>query len=81
MAVAQVSTTHKDTVHTLLKRPQDMMRGHTAGTHHTDRPDVRWILQSTNPSQVSSGVCSPRTQKAYDFGFKINVTHGLSSFN
>jgi len=75
MAVAQVSPTHEDAVHTLLKCPQNMVRGYTPGTHDPNSPDVRWILQSTNPSQVSSGVCSPRTQKTNNLGFKINVAH------
>ena len=75
MAVAQVSPAHKDTVHSLLKCKQDMMRRHTGGTHYPNSTDISGILQTTDPSQVSSGVCSPRAQKADNLRFKIGVGH------
>ena len=75
MAVAQVSPAHEYTVHPLLKSTQDMVRRNTGGTHDPNGTDVRRILQSTNPSQVSSGVRSPCAEKADDLRFKIGVTH------
>ncbi len=75
MAVSEVSPTDVDTVYALLKRPQDMVRGYARGTHHSDDPDIRRVLHTTDPSQVSSGVCSPGTEKTQYLGFKPAFTH------
>jgi hypothetical protein len=80
MAVSQVSPTHKYTVSALLKGKQDVVRGNTGRTHHPYDPDIRRVLQTTDPSQVSSGVCSPCTQKTYNLRLKICFTHNLSFF-
>jgi len=60
MAVTQVSPTHKHAVHPLLEGPQDVVGRHAGRAHHPNGSNVCGILQSTDPSQVSSGVCSPR---------------------
>jgi len=78
MTFAKVSAAYKDAVHPLLKGKQDMMRRHTGRAHHPDGPDVRRVLQPTDPSQVSSSVCSPRAEKAQNLWFKINIGHELS---
>ena len=75
MAVAQMSPAHEHAVHALLKSTQNMVRRNTCGAHDPNGTDVRRILQSTNPSQVSSSVRSPCTQKADYFRFKIGITH------
>jgi NAD-dependent oxidoreductase involved in siderophore biosynthesis len=64
MAFTQVSPTHENTIHSLLKSKEDMMRRHTCRTHYPHGPDIRGVLQPTDPSQVSSGVCSPCAQEA-----------------
>jgi hypothetical protein len=71
MAITLASPAHKHAVNPLLKRQQHMMRRHAGRAHHPDNPHIGRILQSTNPSQVSSRVRSPGAQKADDFGFKI----------
>jgi hypothetical protein len=58
-----------------LKSKKNMMRRYTATTHHPDRTNIRRVLQTTDPSQVSSCVCSPGAQKTNDFGLKNVVTH------
>ncbi len=78
MTVPQVSPPYKDPVHTLLKSKQDMVRGYTCRTHDSHHPYVGRVLQPTDPSQVSSSVRSPRTEKAHNPGLKIGVTHKIS---
>jgi hypothetical protein len=75
MAIAQMSPTHEYAVYPLLKSTQNMVRRNTGGTHNPNGTDVRRVLQSTDPSQVSSSVRSPCTQKADYFWFKIGITH------
>ncbi len=75
-----MSATHENAVHALLKRPQHVMGGHTAGTHDPYNPDICRILHTTDPSQVSSGVRSPGTQKGDDMGFEFGVAHLRLSF-
>ncbi len=79
IAFAQVSATHKNAVHTLLKRPEHMMGRHAPGTHDTDNPDICRVLHTTDPSQVSSGIGSPGAQKTNNMGFKISVVHSFLS--
>jgi len=80
MAFTQMSPSHKDTVHALLEGKQYMMGRHTCGTHHPDGSDIRRVLQSTDPSQVSGSVCSPRTQETQNFGFEIGIVHDNSLY-
>ena len=61
MTVSLVSPAHKDAVHTLLKSQEDMVGRNTGRTHDPNHADVGRVLQTTDPSQVSSGICSPRT--------------------
>ncbi len=70
-----MSAAHKDTVHPLLKGPEHMVRRNASRTHDPDNTNICRVLHTTDPSQVSSGVCSPGAQKAYDIGFKILITH------
>jgi len=70
-----MSATHKNAVHSLLKRSQHMMGGHATGTHDPYHPDICRILHSTNPSQVSSGIRSPGAEKSNDMGLKFRITH------
>ena len=78
MAFTQISPAHKNTIHSLLKSKKDMMRRHTCRTHYPHSPDIRGVLQPTDPSQVSSSVCSPCAQEAYNFWFVIGIVHGVS---
>jgi len=78
MAFTQISPPHKNTIHSLLKSKKDMMRRHTCRTHYPHGPDIRGVLQPTDPSQVSSSVCSPCAQEAYNFWFVIGISHSKS---
>ncbi len=64
MTFSKMSPADKNAVHSLLKGSQDMVRRHAGGTHNAYGPDIFRILQSTDPSQVSSSVSSPRANKA-----------------
>ncbi len=70
-----MSATHKNTVNSLLKGTQHMMGRHAPGTHDPDNTDICRVLHTTDPSQVSSGIRSPGTQKTDDVGFKVLVVH------
>ena len=56
------------------------MGGHAPGTHDPDNFYICRVLHTTDPSQVSSGVCSPGAQKTDNLGLKISVGHYLVSF-
>jgi len=75
IAFAQMSAAHENAVHPLLECPQHMVGRHAPGAHDTDDPDICRVLHTTDPSQVSSGVCSPGAQKTDNMGFKISVVH------
>jgi len=79
MAFPEVSPAHKNAVYPLLEGPQDMVRRHAGRAHHANRSNIARVLQSTNPSQVSSGVCSPRTQKTHDLRLKTVFRHEETS--
>jgi hypothetical protein len=66
MAFAQVTANPKDTVSPLGQGMHNDVRIDHSGTHKPDYAQVRRILQSTDPSQVSSGKSSPNAQKSYD---------------
>ena len=55
------------------------MGRNTPGAHDPDNTDICRVLHTTDPSQVSSGICSPGAQKTYDMGLKIIVAHLLYS--
>ena len=78
MAVTEASSTHKDSVDPLLEGAEYVMRRHTGGTHHPDDPNIGRILNTTDPSQVSSGVCSPRAEEAQHLRFEPVVAHANS---
>jgi len=71
-----VSAADENTIDPLLEGKKDMVRRNTATTHYPDGSDICRILQTTDPSQVSSGVCSPGAQKTDDLGLKNVVAHG-----
>jgi len=71
MAFTQVSTNHQNAVGSSLQCVDDEVGSHHTGAHHPDHPQVRGILQTTDPSQVSSSVCSPRAQESYDDRLEI----------
>jgi hypothetical protein len=75
IAFTQASAANKNPIDSALKSKKNMMRRYTATTHHPDRTNIRRVLQTTDPSQVSSCVCSPGAQKTNDFGLKNVVTH------
>jgi len=75
MAVSEVSATDKNAVDALLKSAEKVVRGYTGRTHHPDHAHIGWVLQTTDPSQVSSSVCSPGTEKTDNLGFKIGMGH------
>jgi len=79
MAFTEVSAAHEDSVHALLKGAQDVVRGNTGGTHHSYHANVGRILQTTDPSQVSSSICSPGAEETYDLGLNIRRGHAKSS--
>jgi hypothetical protein len=74
-----VSAADKDPIHSFLKGQDDVVRGDASTAHDPNHPDVGRVLQPTDPSQVSSGVCSPGAKKTDDFRFKIWGAHDASS--
>ena len=80
MAFSEMSAADEHTVHALLKSPQDMMRRHTCRAHDPHGPHIRRVLQTTDPSQVSSRVHSPRTDETDDFRLEIIIIHSLFPF-
>ncbi len=66
MAFTEVSTNSEDPVGPPGNSVDDDFRVDHSGAHHPDYAQIRWILQSTDPSQVSSGESSPGAQKSYD---------------
>ena len=81
MAFSNMSAPYKNAVNPLLKSQQEMMGRHAGRTHHPDHPDICRVLQSTDPSQVSSRVCSPGTQKAKHGWLKLVVAHARILFS
>jgi hypothetical protein len=79
MAVAEVSPTHENTVGALLKGFENKIRGDAPGTHYPNHPDIRRVLQPTDPGQISTGVSTPVAAKGNNFGFKY-VCHCCFSF-
>ncbi len=80
MAVTKVSPADEDAVHPVLKGAQDVVRRYARRAHHPDDPDITRVLQTTDPSQVSSGIRSPRAQKAQDGRFKGLIGLSLHVF-
>ncbi len=76
-----MSAAHKNTVGTLLKRSENMMRRHAAGARDPNSPDICRILHTTDPSQVSSGICSPGAEKCDDMGFEFGIAHWCLSLS
>jgi len=50
---------------------QDQVGADHTGTHHPHDAQIGRVLRTTDPSQVSSGKCSPRTQKSDDYRLEI----------
>jgi hypothetical protein len=80
IAFTDVSAADKDAVHPLLECEQDVMGGDTATAHDPNHTDVGRVLQTTDPSQVSSGIRSPGAEEADDFRFEILGAHKVSFF-
>ena len=59
IAFTEVSAADEHTVDSTLKCKQYMVRRNGTTAHYPDGANVRRVLQTTDPSQVSSGVCSP----------------------
>ena len=74
MAFAEASASDKDAIRSHLQCLQDIMWGYRPCAHHPNGSDRRRILHSTDPSQVSRGVCSPCAQKGNDRRSKV-ISH------
>lgn len=59
MTVTQMSPAHKHAINALLKSKKDMVRRHACTAHYPHYPDIRRVLQTTDPGQVSSSIRSP----------------------
>ncbi len=70
-----MSATHKNTVNALLEGTQNMMGRDASRAHYPDNANVRRVLHTTDPSQVSSGIRSPGAEKAQNGGLKISIIH------
>ena len=81
MTFADPSAGDEDTVGSGLKSLQHIMGRDRSGTHDPNGPDRCGILNSTDPSQVSCGICSPRAQESNDLGLKIISHHKLLEMN
>lgn len=75
MAVAEPSAAHKHPVDPLLKGQQDMMGRNRGAAHHPDHPEMRRVLEATDPGQVSGGVGSPSAQETQNAGFEVQLAH------
>jgi hypothetical protein len=75
MAVTEVSAADENAVHALLEGAQQVVRGHAGRAHHPHHAHVARVLQTTDPSQVSSSVRSPGAQKTNDLGLKFRGHH------
>ena len=60
MTFTETLASHKDTVGPCLQGLQDVMGRYRPGAHDPNDPDRRRILHSTDPSQVSGSISSPR---------------------
>ena len=80
IAFTQASATDKNPIYPALKGEKDMMRRDAATTHNPDGANIRRVLQTTDPSQVSSSICSPGAKKTDHPRFKVVRTHNHSSF-
>jgi hypothetical protein len=80
MTFADPSAGHKDTVGSCLKSLQDIMRRYRPCAHDPNGSDRCRVLHSTDPSQVSCGVCSPGAQESNDRRLKI-VSHNWTPRN
>jgi hypothetical protein len=72
MAVAEVSAAHQNAVGPHLEGLENKVRGDPARTHDPDHPNVRRVLQSTDPGQVSPGIGAPVAAKSDDFWFEFS---------
>jgi hypothetical protein len=77
---AQASAADEHTIHPALKGQKNVVRRNPTTAHHPNGTNIRRVLQTTDPSQVSSGICSPGAQEADDLGLKIVVGHFLFLF-
>ncbi len=59
IAFTQVSAADEHPVDSTLKCKQNMVRRNGTTAHYPDGTYIRRVLQTTDPSQVSSGVRSP----------------------
>jgi hypothetical protein len=79
MAVANVSTGHKDAVGSFLQRFEDEVGIDPSRAHDPDDAHLRGVLHSADPGQVSRGVGAPVACKGDDVGFEF-FWHASSSF-
>jgi len=63
MTFPEVSTNHQNAIGSFIEGANHYIRADHSRTHHPHYPQVGRILHTTDPSQVSSGVCSPSAQK------------------
>jgi hypothetical protein len=80
IAFTKASAADEYAVHPALKGQKNMVWRNPATAHHPNGTNIRRVLQTTDPSQVSSGICSPGAQEANDLGLKIVVGHFLFLF-
>jgi len=70
MAFSEVSTDHQNAIRTFGQGMDHKIRTDHSRAHHPDDPQIGWVLQTTDPSQVSSSVRSPRTQESKNDRFE-----------
>jgi hypothetical protein len=81
MTFTDPSASDEDTVGSGLKSLQHIVGRDRSSTHDPNRPDRCGILHSTDPSQVSCGISSPRAQESNNFRLKIISHHKLLEMN
>jgi hypothetical protein len=72
MAVTDVSAAHQNAVCTLLESFEYKIRRNPARAHDSNHPNIRGVLHSTDPGQVSPGVGAPVAAESDDFGFEFS---------
>ena len=79
MAIARVSARDPDPVHSLSEGLQNKLWVHVPGAWNHDYPDIRWILHTAHPGQISGPVGTPAAKKSRDPGLKLlMLTHNKS---
>jgi hypothetical protein len=75
MAFAEMSAAHKNTVCTIDKTIHDKDRVDSAGAHHSDNPDMGWILKTGHTGCIGGSIATPVAKEAQNPRFIFPISH------